>query len=187
MPSSSFTLSFSLESALLLWVSAQRCRALLVSHSNALTRVGKYKWTKARFVIGVLSQIIGQIAFTAWALYLWIDVRGYGSQHECNDEVKYVVMFFTIRATKHWLRGLWIAIIILSALGLFVGVGTKAYYTLIQEEAQAEQRVQEEQEDVEEEAEAEDENKESDRAWYFRWRHLNFLYVISLSPASNAH
>jgi hypothetical protein len=153
-------------------------------------RVGKYKWTKTRFVIGVLSQIIGQVAFTGWALYLWIDARDYGSQHECNNGVKYVVMFFTIRATTRWLRGLWIAVVILSAVGLFIRLGTVAYYTLMREEAQAEQRAQEVQEEeggVEEEAEAEDENKESNRRWYIRLRYLNLLYVISLSPVSNAH
>jgi hypothetical protein len=154
-------------------------------------RVGNYKWTKARFVIGVLSQLIGQVAFTCWALYLWINVRDYGSQHECNNEVKYVVMFFTIRATKRWLRGLWIAVVIMSAVGHIINQSVKlAHYTLMREDAQAEQSVQEVQEEeggVEEGEEAEDENKESDRGCYFRWRHLNVLYVISLSPVSNAH
>jgi hypothetical protein len=77
--------------------------------------------------MGVLVQFASVIAFTAWGLYLWADVKYFGENNGiCNDHIKYVVFFFTIRATAPWLRGIWIAALVLSAVGLILTFGWKA-------------------------------------------------------------
>jgi len=70
--------------------------------------------------MGVLVQFASVAAFTGWGLYLWIVVENYGDQSQCNDQIKYVVLFFTVRATAPWLRGIWIAALVLSAVGLMI-------------------------------------------------------------------
>ena len=70
--------------------------------------------------MGVLVQFASVVAFTGWGLYLWIIVENYGDQSQCNDQIKYVVLFFTVRATAPWLRGIWIAALVLSAVGLMI-------------------------------------------------------------------
>ena len=42
--------------------------------------------------------------FPSWALYVWIKGSGFGSQPLCNDLVKYVFFFISIRGTVNWLR-----------------------------------------------------------------------------------
>jgi len=76
--------------------------------------------------MGVFVQFASVLAFTGWGLFLWVRVKDYGSQPECNDRIKYVVLFFTIRATAPWLRGLWIATLVCSAVGLMVVFGLNA-------------------------------------------------------------
>jgi len=49
-------------------------------------------------------------------LCLWVHVNNYASQPLCNDQLKYVVLFFT----APWLRGIWIAALVLSAVGLMI-------------------------------------------------------------------
>ncbi|KAI0300273.1 hypothetical protein BC826DRAFT_668700 [Russula brevipes] len=88
--------------------------------------MGKYSWTRSRVAMGVFVQFASVIAFTGWGLFLWVNVKDYGSQPECNDRIKYVVLFFTIRATAPWLRGLWIATLVCSAVGLMVVFGFNA-------------------------------------------------------------
>ena len=54
-------------------------------------------------------------------LYLWIKDSRFGAQPECNDLVKYVLVFVTFRATVGWIRilaFLWIAVIVLMVIGL---------------------------------------------------------------------
>jgi hypothetical protein len=76
--------------------------------------------------MGVFLQFASVIAFTGWGLYLWVHVNNYGSNSECNDQIKYVIMFVTVRATVPWLRGLWIAALVISAAGLMVKFGIQA-------------------------------------------------------------
>jgi hypothetical protein len=59
--------------------------------------------------MAVLLQYILGFSFIAWGSYLWVNVKDFGSQPECNDQIKYVILFFTVRATAPWLRRLWIA------------------------------------------------------------------------------
>lgn len=78
--------------------------------------------------MGVLVQFVSVIAFTAWGLYVWADVKNFGSGNDaqCNDKIKYVIFFFTVRATALWLRIIWIAGLVLSAVGLMVPFVWKA-------------------------------------------------------------
>ncbi|KAH8998576.1 hypothetical protein EDB92DRAFT_1835966 [Lactarius akahatsu] len=89
--------------------------------------IGKYHWSKSRLVMGVFMQFASVIAFTGWALYMWIHVNSFGEEKSCNDQVKYVLMFVSVRATKPWLRDIWIATLVLSAVGLMIKFGYNAF------------------------------------------------------------
>ena len=91
-----------------------------------LMYVGKYHWTKGRVIMGVVVQFVSVITFTGWALYVWVNVEHFGNVKICNDHIKYVIFFATIRATAPWLRGIWIAGLVLSAVGLMLSFGWKA-------------------------------------------------------------
>lgn len=96
---------------------------------TGVSPMGKYHWTRSRVVMGVLLQFVSVIAFTAWGLYVWADVKNFGNSSQsaqCNDKIKYVVFFVTVRATAPWLRGIWIAGLVLSAVGLVLSFGWKA-------------------------------------------------------------
>jgi hypothetical protein len=95
--------------------------------------------------MGVLVQFVSVIAFTAWGLYVWANVKGFGNNNDriCNDRIKYVIFFVNVRATAPWLRGIWIAGIVLSAVGLMLSFGWKAMelfeFKRMAEEQQAEE------------------------------------------------
>jgi len=76
--------------------------------------------------MGVMVQFVSVIAFTTWGLYVWADVKNFGDSPQCNDKIKYVIFFFTIRATAPWLRGIWITGLVLSAAGLMLSFAWKA-------------------------------------------------------------
>jgi hypothetical protein len=76
--------------------------------------------------MSVLVQFVSVITFTAWGLYVWANVKNFGNNPNCNDKFKYVVFFFTVRATAPWLRGIWIAGPVLSAVVLMVLFGYDA-------------------------------------------------------------
>lgn len=76
--------------------------------------------------MGVLVQYVSVITFTAWGLYVWANVKTFGNNPNCNDKFKYVVFFFTVRATAPWLRGIWIAALVLSAVVLMLLFGRDA-------------------------------------------------------------
>jgi hypothetical protein len=80
------------------------CAHPLPSHA------GRYQWTTSRAVMALLVRLVSLISLITWGLYLWVNVKDFGSQPECNDQIKYVVLFCTVRATANWLRHVWIAI-----------------------------------------------------------------------------
>ena len=100
-----------------------KCSALscpFVSRSSPLpTHAGRYLWTRSRRAIGVLLQSLSLVSLIAWGLYMWVNVKHFGSQPECNHQIKYVVFFFTVRATANWLRRLWIALLTMPVVALF--------------------------------------------------------------------
>ena len=55
--------------------------------------------------ITLASQLFGLLfIFPSWALYVWIKDSQFGSQPQCNDLVKYVFFFRSVRGTVNWLR-----------------------------------------------------------------------------------
>jgi len=108
--------------------------AIFVQHmlfflGTGVAPIGKYTWSRGRIAMGIIIQFVSVIAFTVWALYLWVHAKdfGYPSLPPCNDQVIYVLMFVNVRATASWLRGLWIATLVLSALGLMIIFGYNAF------------------------------------------------------------
>jgi len=93
--------------------------------------------------MGVLVQFVSVILFTAWGLYVWADVKRFGRNSECNDKIKYVLFFFTVRATAPWLRGVWIAGLVLSAVGLMLSIGWKAMELFAMKRMAEEQQAEE--------------------------------------------
>ncbi|KAI0250810.1 hypothetical protein BJV78DRAFT_537311 [Lactifluus subvellereus] len=138
--------------------------------------MGKYKWSRSRFIIGVLAQLVAVIGFTGWALYLWVHVKDYGSQVGCNDKVKYVLMFVSVRATKPWVRDSWIAILVASAVGLLIRFGISAVYRFTLQEVEKTDKREEEGERGGKGEEGE--GKESKGGWYFDMDILSLLWAI---------
>jgi hypothetical protein len=93
--------------------------------------------------MGVFLQFASVVAFTGWGLYLWVHVNDYGSNSDCNDQIKYVIMFITVRATVPWLRGLWIAALVLSAVGLMIKFGVQAVVLFAMRRVAEEERAEE--------------------------------------------
>ncbi|KAF8270228.1 hypothetical protein EI94DRAFT_818056 [Lactarius quietus] len=63
------------------------------------------------------------VIFVPWLLYLWIKDSQFGSQPECNDLVKFVVLFVTVRVAAGWLRRfflVWSGVIVLAVVILGV-------------------------------------------------------------------
>ncbi|KAI9512420.1 hypothetical protein F5148DRAFT_1163185 [Russula earlei] len=104
--------------------------------------MGKYHWSKGRIAIGIFIQFASVIAFTTWGLYLWFNVKHYGQHPECNDQIKYVIMFKTVRATVPWLRGVWIALIIASAVGLIIEFGHSAVHLFVMKSEEERERTE---------------------------------------------
>jgi len=105
--------------------------------------MGKYHWARSRVIMGVFLQFASVVAFTGWGLYLWVHVNDYGSNSDCNDQIKYVIMFITVRATVPWLRGLWIAALVLSAVGLMIKFGVQAVVLFAMRRVAEEERAEE--------------------------------------------
>ncbi|KAI0269840.1 hypothetical protein BC834DRAFT_1039527 [Gloeopeniophorella convolvens] len=109
--------------------------ALFIQHilfflGTGAAPMGKYHWSRSRIVMGVVVQYASVIAFAAWSIYLWAHVGTFGAQHQCNDEVKYVVMFVSVRTTVSWLRGVWIAVLVAATLSLMAGFAITALFVL---------------------------------------------------------
>ena len=92
------------------WASAQQSPVpSCPAHHPLPTSAGSYHLTGSRIVVAVLLQYLLIFLFIAWGSYVWVNVKDFGSQSECNDRIKYAILFFTVRATAPWLRRLWIA------------------------------------------------------------------------------
>ena len=155
---------------------------------SAPTPAGKYHWTTSRVVMGVLIQFVSVIAFTAWGLYMWVHVNDIGSDPKCNvnDKIKYVIFFVTIRATEPWLRGLWIAALVLSAVGLMLSFGAKAVVLYTMRRMEQEERAEEMTSNARRvtptespETRPEAETEESEKQWYF---HVSIPLLLCVAP-----
>ncbi|KAH9167476.1 hypothetical protein EDB89DRAFT_2074821 [Lactarius sanguifluus] len=62
--------------------------------------------------------------FIPWTLYVWTKGSQFGAQPECNDLVKYVFFFVTVRATVGWLRIMFIVCFAISVVAWLVCLST---------------------------------------------------------------
>lgn len=148
--------------------------------------------------MGVFVQFASVITFTGWALYVWVRVKDYGNQCQCNDQIKYVVLFFTVRATAPWLRVLWIVAIVVSAVGLMFSFGVNAMFLFTlkrtKEEEQAEETNLPAQRSIQTEtpatylqAETEAKPNTSEKEWYIQISVPLLLCVACFSLLSSTH
>ena len=75
---------------------------------------------KVTFAVQVFQVLV---VFTPWSLYVWIKDTQFGSQPECNNLIKYVVLFINVRATVRWLRILSIVSLASGTFSSLVGLG----------------------------------------------------------------
>jgi hypothetical protein len=155
----------------------------IAAHSLRPTSAGKYHWTRGRVVMGILVQFVSVITFTAWGLYVWADAKHYGNNPQCNDHIKYVIFFFTVRATAPWLRGIWIAGLVLSAVGLMLSFGWRAMELFdtknVMEEKQAEETNTIECREVAVTPGTQPHAETAEKAWYFD---ISFTLLLCVAP-----
>lgn len=60
--------------------------------------------------------------FQSWALYIWATAPTFGPADslKCNDQIKYIFVFVSVRATVLWLRILWMIVLGLEGLGILI-------------------------------------------------------------------
>ena len=143
--------------------------------------------------MGVLLQFVSVITFTAWGLYVWADVKNFGDNAQsaqCNDKIKYVVFFFTVRATAPWLRGIWITGLVLSAVGLMLSFGWKAMELFEMKRMAEEQQVEEtntiayREVAVTQGTRPHAESEIAEKGWYFD---MSFTLLLFVPPLLSYH
>ncbi|KAI0067342.1 hypothetical protein BV25DRAFT_1819666 [Artomyces pyxidatus] len=82
---------------------------------------GKYKWNSARIALSLVVTFLTLSGYCIWAVYMWASADHFGPQWECNNGIKYVFFFATVRATVPWLHKLWMAALIISTVLLLLG------------------------------------------------------------------
>jgi len=83
---------------------------------------GVFKWTIRHIRLGPIIQVMTVSAFLAWSSYIWLNADTFGSTPECNAQVKYVILFFSVKATASWLRKFWIVSLGVSAACMVIGI-----------------------------------------------------------------
>jgi len=82
---------------------------------------GKYKGNNINFTFRMLISFVmtygSVLLFIGYAFYVWDTAPTFGTNPECNNEIKYIVLFISVRATVGWLRKFWMAV-----LGATLGV-----------------------------------------------------------------
>ena len=135
--------------------------------------------------MAVVLQSVLIVSFIAWGSYLWVKVKDFGSQPECNDRIKYVILFFTVR-TAPWLRLLWIAFFVILSAQILVNLsGSVAIYFFIKREVK--RGVEERAQEVDSNAhwvrttETRDARQHTVDNWYF---HLDTSRLLCVAPLS---
>ncbi|KAF8625964.1 hypothetical protein AX17_006689 [Amanita inopinata Kibby_2008] len=79
----------------------------------AVVPTGRYRGNICIQTIRALTSFIvtygTMMLFTGFAIYVWAAAPQFGSTPECNNEIKYIFFFRSVRATVGWLRKLWMA------------------------------------------------------------------------------
>ena len=147
---------------------------------------GNYHVTGSRIAMAVLLQLVLVFSFIAWGSYLWVNVKDFGSQPECNDRIKYVILFFTVRATAPWLRFLWIAFFAFLGAQVLVSLfGSAAIFFIIKREMKREIEEWAQEVDSNEHwvrtTETQDARQHTVDNWHF---HLDFSRLLCVGPLS---
>ncbi|KAI9435552.1 hypothetical protein H4582DRAFT_1970342 [Lactarius indigo] len=66
----------------------------------------------------IAIQILSLLIFYPWSFYMWINAQRFGPQPECNDLVKFVLVFYTFQATVLWARYLCMTILAMTTFAL---------------------------------------------------------------------
>ncbi|KAG8821287.1 hypothetical protein FRC19_008030 [Serendipita sp. 401] len=108
--------------------------ALIVLHMLAFLGIatstaGEYSTTQMRFRIIAFTSWCSMVAFFYLTMRVWITVKTFGSQPECNDWTIYVIWGVSVRATVPWLRGVALTLVSLVILKFLFGT-TKTIMTL---------------------------------------------------------
>jgi hypothetical protein len=139
--------------------------------------------------MGVLVQFVSVITFTTWGLYVWANVGKFGNNPSCNNQIKYVVFFFTVRATAPWLRGVWITGLVLSAVGLMLLFGWKAMELFEMKRTAEEQQAEETNTIASREVAVTPGTRphaETETGWYFDISYT-LLLCVALLPSCYQH
>jgi len=78
----------------------------------------KYPSNRALLPRIILASILTyaiSLLYAGWSLYIWFTVKRFGINSECNDHVRYIFFFRSVRATVTWLVVLWKVLLGLSA------------------------------------------------------------------------
>ncbi|KAG8818525.1 hypothetical protein FRC17_010800 [Serendipita sp. 399] len=108
--------------------------ALIILHMLAFLGIatstaGEYNTTQMRFRIIAFTSWCSMVAFFYLTMRVWIDVKTFGSQPECNDWTIYVIMGVSVRATVPWLRAVILTLVVLAIIK-FLFSTTKAVMVL---------------------------------------------------------
>ncbi|PFH45914.1 hypothetical protein AMATHDRAFT_51390 [Amanita thiersii Skay4041] len=76
-----------------------------------ISPTGKYRGNlTARVLFSMILTYGLLLLFAGYAFYIWATAPKFGLASECNDQIKYIVLFaIKVRATVGWLRKLWMA------------------------------------------------------------------------------
>jgi len=72
--------------------------------------------SKRKLTIAI--QILSLFIFYPWSFYMWVNASRFGPQPECNDIVKFVLVFYTFQATVLWARYLCMTILAMTTFAL---------------------------------------------------------------------
>ncbi|KAK2462573.1 hypothetical protein APHAL10511_005416 [Amanita phalloides] len=97
---------------------------------------GDYRGNRTSFTIRILISFVTTygsfMLFAGYAFYVWATALKFGPFSECNNEIKYIFFFKSVRATVGWLRKLWmVGLGITLGLLLLVPMASCACYCLI--------------------------------------------------------
>ncbi|KAF8294153.1 hypothetical protein DL93DRAFT_2034714, partial [Clavulina sp. PMI_390] len=107
--------------------------AIIVMHQLTFLGVttassGSYRARKLQLVYYLATTLAAGVLLAGWSMYVWIMARSFGASlfpsrdPQCNDSVKYVIMFVTARATVSWVRWLSVTLISITFLGSLLRV-----------------------------------------------------------------
>lgn len=113
---------------------------------------------------------------------MWARAKTFGNNRLCNHKTKYVIFFFTVSATAPWLRYIWIAGIVLSAVVLMLSFAWKAMELFDMKREAEEQQAEETSTIACREvagAQPHTETETAEKEWYFD---ISFTLLLCVAP-----